>query len=256
MKYAKKILVLLIIVGFLFNIEVAFASDKNTKKDIAQFYHSVMNEDGYITCAIDITEKQNHVFKLDMVFKENINGIDLGFYVSPYILQFMETANMKYDSGFEGSYLYTIGSGKFDSLKDLSFALSRLPFIVIEGDKSEFFAKVDLTVWDDIRKKDNFVDDIYKTNYFLFSYKPLKHMDTNASCFENGMYVWKLNDREIANIYATEEHGYTGLIIIIIGIVIFAVGIYLILKKPFNKKMKRKKNKQDEGYGYQDDYYY
>ena len=142
MKYIKKVMILFVIISVMFNIGTVFAKERDVKKDIAQFYYSVMNENGYITCAIDITEKQNHTFKLDMVFKENINGINLGFYISPYILQFMEVANMKYDSGFEGSYLYTVGSGEYDSLEELSLILSRLPFVKIEGNGMEFLLKL------------------------------------------------------------------------------------------------------------------
>lgn len=275
MKYIKKITILLVLISVMFNVETVFAAEsKDLKKDIAQFHYSVMNESGYITCAIDITEKQNDKFKLDIIFKENINGISLGFYVSPYILQFMEVANMEYDSGFEGSYLYTIGSGEYNSLEELSTILSRLPFVDIEGDGNEFYADIDLTIWDEERKEDNFVDDIYKTNTFIFSYKPLKKMDTNASNFENGTYIWKLKDGEITGIYAIKNSNHAGLIVGIIGIIIFAGGIFIILRNPFknnntHRRSKRnKKNNDDydeynnygayngyEDYGYQDNYY-
>jgi len=259
MKYIKKITILLVFISVIFNIEIVFAAEsKDLKKDIAQFHYSVMNESGYITCAIDITEKQNNKFKLDMVFKENINGIDLGFYVSPYILQFMEVGNMEYDSGFEGSYLYTIGSGEYNSLEELSLILSRLPFIDIEGNGNEFYADIDLTIWDEERKEDNFVDDIYKTNTFIFSYKPLKKMDTNALNFKNGTYIWKLKDGEITGIYAIKNSSHAGLIVAIIGIIIFAGGIFIILRNPFNKRKKIRKNKRYDydNYNYQDDDYY
>ncbi len=258
MKYIKKVIILFVIISVIFNIETVFANEKDIKKDIAQFYYSVMNESGYITCAIDITEKQNNTFKLDIVFKENINGINLGFYISPYILQFMELTDMKYDSAFEGSYLYTIGSGEYDSLEQLSSILSRLPFITMEGDGREFYAEFDLTVWDDIRKKDNFIDDIYKTNYFIFSYKPLKHMDTNATRFKEGTYIWQLEDGKLTGIYALNNKSYAGLIVAIIGIIVFVSGIYIILKNPFNKRKKVRKNKRYnyDNYGYQDDDYY
>lgn len=234
--HLKWIWTLFLIISILMPNQMAFANNEDIKKDIAQFHYSVMNEGGYITCTMDITENPNHTYKLDMMFKENINGVNLGFYTSPYILQFMEVADMEYDSGFEGSYLYTVGSGEFESLEKLSELLSRLTFVSMVADKREFFANIDLTIWDDVRKEDNFVDDIYKTNYFLLSYKPLKEMDTNANRFENGMYIWRLGDGRVTGAYATSKESHAGWIIAIVGIIVFAGGIYLILKNPFKNR--------------------
>ena len=85
-------------------------------------------------------------------------------------------------------------------------------------------------------------------------------MDTNASYFENGIYIWKLRDGEATGIYAIKKESYAGLIIAIIGTIIFATGIYIILRNPFNNNIQRRKNKQNnsydyDDYGYQDNYY-
>lgn len=234
-------------------------SDDDYKREIAQFHYSVMNEDGYITCAIDVTEQENGTFKLDVVFKENIHGINLGFYVSPNIIQFMEDNKINYDSGFVGSYLYTIGSKTFDSLDQLSLTVSQLPFFKMVGEERSFYGEYNLEIWDEIREQDNFVDDIYKTNKFLFSYRPLKKMETNADQFENGVYAWKFEDGEIGAVYATQKKSAGLWIAVIVGVLIFGVIVYIILfGNPLANFGRRKKDDYDDYYGYysDDDYYY
>lgn len=235
-------------------------NDKNYKKEIAQFYYSVMNESGYITCALDITEKEDETYKLDIVFKENIHGINLGFYVTPLVIEFMEANSIDYTSGFAGSYIYTMGTATYDSMGMLAKKVSQLPFIKMAGseEKKGFYAEYDLTIWDSVRKENNFIDDIYKTNNFLISYRPLKKMDTNADKFENGIYVWQLKDEKEGIIYAISKNNRIAWVALGIGGIIFVGGIYLILSgNSFTGQifpLRRNKRQYDDYDGY-DDYY-
>jgi hypothetical protein len=83
-------------------------------------------------------------------------------------------------------------------------------------------------------------------------------MDTNATRFKEGTYIWQLEDGKLTGIYALNNKSYAGLIVAIIGIIVFVSGIYIILKNPFNKRKKVRKNKRYDydNYGYQDDDYY
>jgi len=63
-------------------------------------------------------------------------------------------------------------------------------------------------------------------------------MDTNATRFKEGTYIWQLEDGKLTGIYALNNKSYAGLIVAIIGIIVFVSGIYIILKNPFNKEKK------------------
>ena len=84
-KYRFILFVLCFFVAMLLFTKPVYAEDSNDdyKKEIAQFHYSVMNEGGYIACALDVMENEDGTFKLDMVFKENIHGINLGFMTRP-----------------------------------------------------------------------------------------------------------------------------------------------------------------------------
>lgn len=259
-KYRFILFVLCFFAAMLLFTKPIYAEDSNDdyKKEIAQFHYSVMNEGGYIACALDVMENENGTFKLDVVFKENIHGINLGFYTTPTIIQFMEANDLDFDSGFAGSYLYTIGTGTYNSMDELAIAVSQLPFIKMEAEDKGFYAEYDLTVWDDVRKEDNFVDDIYKTNKFLFSYKPIKTMETNATKFEKGIYAWQFKDGETEAIYALQKGNEGIWIIIILGILVFGGGTYLMLfGNPLANRNGGPKRRRNKGYDdYYDDYYY
>lgn len=238
MKKYKSITLLLILICYTLNsITLCFASvsDKDLSEKLTAFYTSVIQNDGYLSGNIDLIENQNGTITAEIFFKENILGVELGFYVTPNIIKALGMTGINCETRLEGEYIYLTAKKHFNNLEDATLALSGFPFIQFLSYKNNFYFKADMTIWNDIREKDQFVDDIYKTNYFVISYKPIKYMISNAPLFKNGRYSWALKDKKIINGYAEQKKdNYTIIIItiVIIGVIIMISGIILILKNP------------------------
>lgn len=261
MQYMVFFFILLLLMPF---VHTEAKEKKDIETELAEFHYSVMNHGGYITCAIDIVETKKNGYKFEIMFKENITGVDLGFYTTPYIIDFFEKADIKYDSVFQEEYMYSIGSRNFASMEELSETVSMLPFFVMISDENGFYAQIDLTIWDDLRKEEAFIDDIYATNAFLFSFRPLKPKDTNASSYKDGVYAWTPKDGQVTGMYLLNPSGTAGKVILVVGILILAGGVFLIIKNPFQNRnsknnysrrrpVKRQKVQETDEYGYWDD---
>ena len=220
------IIIMIIIVLLNINISQGLKENENDKKitEITQFYESIINSDGYISVIIEITENKKS-YELDFSIKENLSGIDLGFYAVPNIINFFKIENIDYNSYFQNNYIYVLGKKEYKTLEELAQSLSTLSFIKMIADKNSFFAEINTTIWDEERKN-SFIDDIYKTNKFVFSYKPLKYMDTNSNQFKEGTYIWKIKDKEITGLYANRKEKKYWLILVfsILIIILFCVG--------------------------------
>ena len=257
MKGLRKFFIFVMMISILLPSSVVQAkSTDTTANEMAKFYKSVMTNDGYITCTIDILHHKNNTYTVDMVFQENILGIDIGFYSSPYILKFMDSIEMEYSSAFEGDYLVTIGSKHYKTLEEVGNQLSVLPFFEMTSDSKGLFAEMDLTIWDSERKKDEFVDDIYGTNYFVFSYQTSDEVETNANQYVNGTSIWKGRDGEVGGYYVLFHKSPVGTIVSVLFFIIFILFIIMVIIRFVSFRLNRRKSKHSSSdYGYEDDYY-
>lgn len=230
---------------------VPVKAEENVLTNIQQFHAAVLQNGGYINMNIEVSEGKDNAYTMKLYMKENIMGVKLGFYATPSVLKILDQQKIQYKSSVDGMFMYTIAEANFNSIDDVSTAVSNLPFITMAGKDKNIYAEANLNLWNNERK-DKLVDEIYKTNKIAFSLKPKKVMQTNADNFKDGTYNWILKDKDITKIAAVSK-GSNVLGYIIFFSIIGIGTILLIYFKPW-KYIKKRSNRNDyddynNGYG-------
>ncbi|QUH21966.1 hypothetical protein [Alkaliphilus sp. B6464] len=259
----KKIIKYVLIMCILFNLAgstTTFAANKSEEM-IKTFYNSVTSEGGYINYVIGIVENKNGTYSLNLFIKENITGIELGFFASPSIMKSLEDTDIQYEPYVENKFFYIKGEKIYSSLNEISVDLVQFSFIELVQIDNFIMGSADLTIWDNLMKNNKLIDSIYSTNRYVFSYRPLKISHGNYTGINNGEYVWILeNGKKNDIIIETKNSRSSMTTIIILGILVLGGGLFFILGGSINLnkiKMSRDKKKNNSQYGdnYYDDYY-
>lgn len=218
----KKIIILIILLTLTSGIASA---------DETLFLDSI-KDGGYINYGIEIVENKDDTYFLSIMVKENMLGVEQGFFSSPNILANFETNDLKPKTYIEGEFFYIMYDKKFSSFEALGEELYQISGFLFVKEKNELGGIVDLSIWNEKRENDEVLDFVYSTNNYIFSYRPLKKIVGNYSEKIDLHYVWTL-DNSIQNLIVTKpaDNLVTIIIISAIGVVIVLVGGFLILRK-------------------------
>jgi len=196
------------------------------------FLDSIKDNGGYINYGIEIAENKDGTFQLSIMVKENMLGVDQGFFSSPNILANYEAGGLKPKTYIEGEYFYIMYDRKYDSFEALGKELYLISGFIFVKEDGKLGGIVDLSLWNEERSKDEVLNYVYSTNKYLFSYKPLKKIDGNYTVKTDTHYVWAL-DTTIQNLIITKPVSNLKIIIpiVIIGGILFLIGGFLILRR-------------------------
>lgn len=224
----KKIIVLITLI--VLSLGISFAEEPTIE---SIFIESITEEgEAYISYGIEVSEHQDGTYTLSVLTKENILGVDLGFFASPSILKNFESTEIKPQTYIEGAYFYIISEKKYDKFDELSKDLQFVTGYRLAKDGDKLLGEVDLSIWNEERKEDEVLNLVYSTNRYLFSYKPLKKISGNYSDVNEAYYIWNFENDSENYIYA-EPVSNIGTIatIVIIGILFFSLITFIIIRK-------------------------
>ena len=223
----KKILII-----FLFSISlfsVSFAEDV-TPESI--FLESVIQDGGYINYGVEISENKDGTYDLSIMVKENLLGVDIGFFASPNILKNFEATKVKPQTYMAEEYFYIMAEKRYSDFESLSKDLNLISGFEIAKKENELIGKVDLSIWNEERKEDEILNVVYSTNKYLFSYNPLKKIEGNYSDISEENYVWMFENDSVNYLFAQPVNSFGTIIFIIItGLIFFGLVVFVIIRK-------------------------
>ena len=221
-------------------------------------------KDGYLNSHILIEQKRNNKFELNGVISENIQGMDLGFYLIPEIKGVLD--NVGFETFVETKNNRSILTFKetSDDLGNLLNRISLLPFInidfVTDGEDNYIISgNFNTNILSDIREENKFVDDIFNTNNYTFRFKPYSEesiSNISTTIVDGDDYlVWAAINNESSEILlSTYSTKGIPIYIILILVIIIITTLTVIF---FNKKKKKNNysnNSYDDNYNYYNEY--
>lgn len=248
-----------------------FATDEKLEKFVTTCF-----EDGYLYSNIKIKQINNMDYKIDFIYRENIVGMDYGFYLLPSMLETLTQLGLYHETYAQGNYAYISFSYTTDNLQYELKRLSILPYInvssYINEDSKEnvLVGEFPDTFFKEEMENNELVKDIMNSSYFSFEYKPIDdgNFSSNAPMkSDDGYYIWCKNgsvNTDIKAISAPISEGWflffelliVLIIISIIGTISFVVYKHIVKKRKekYNSSY-RYNNEINDSYSYEDDYY-
>lgn len=269
MKQIKRIVISLLlgISIILMPLSNIYAAEEDISTKLKNFVESCY-EDGYMNSTLRVTQITNTKYKINFFYKENIEGMDLGFYVFPSVCETLKNIDIDYDTYAKGNYAYVISEFYTNNLHYDLQRLSVLPFITVNAyineDTKENVIKgnFDTSFYREEREENELINDIFSTNYFSFEYLPIdtKNFNSNAPMISNDDYfVWFSSGEynyEIDGISVPVNDALlivAKIVIIVICFVVLFLLIFIIIK--LIKKKKNDKNDNNESlYDIYDEY--
>lgn len=240
-KFKSKIKILFVLLLSVISLKSNIYALEET--EIKNFYNSTL-QNGYINLLVDIKENINDNIEFTLLFKENILGIDYGFYTTPYVLEVFKNTGYQPDLFFDEEYACIKVEAKIKNLNALFSTLNCLPFLEFEGYNNSketiFSGRLTNSQFTETRNSDSVVDKIYATNKVVFSYTPNIISRSNSQDIDsNNKHTWVLsgdqeNDTEIA--FLKEKNNAFIFISLCIIILSFGIIIFIIFKIKSNSK--------------------
>ncbi|MFW6015312.1 MAG: hypothetical protein ACOCRK_02680 [bacterium] len=240
MKKIRTILIAVLLLSSLLSLKIKAAEDIDKDKSLITFYEEVI-ENGYINCYMDLYENKDKTYTFKLIYEENILGVNLGFYSTPYITKSFDAMGIPYDVVFSDTHSYLTVNTTFNNLEATTIRISAIPFLNIFGTNGNMIGEFKGDAWNDIREKNEIIDDIYKTNFIVFRYHPLEYLKSNSDKYENGTYIWYMYDKFNTPIVLEPKVKVSGgglIIKIVAGAISFIILIILIIRL-INKRKKK-----------------
>lgn len=200
MKIIKKTIINFLLIITFCNIGIisldkkVFAADEKLETFIATSL-----DKGYLNSTIEIVQISNNKYKVDLIIKENILGMNYGFYITPAIVESLSAVGFECETIIDNQYAYNTFSTTTKNLGELLNRLSILPFIdfnyYISEDTKEQILKGNFQedFYQDEREINQLIDDLFESNMFVLRFKPLsdKYFYSDAPLKnDDGYYIW------------------------------------------------------------------
>lgn len=238
MKYFTKVLFIILISSYLL-----FPRNVNASTNQFENFIAAINDGGYITSQIDITEYNRNYYGVNFMMKENIQGIDYGFYATPNLVNGLKTLGFNPETYIEDDYIYTSFIYEDKNIEDILNKLSIIPFIDIAAEKETLNDNlyilgqfIDIPTY--LELDDEITKTVYSTNKYIFTYTP---SDRGAVSNADGVvgkntFSWTSDGSDKKIISIGEENNR--IIKFIIVIIIFGGigGVLLFIKTRKNNK--------------------
>lgn len=226
---------------------------------------------GYLNSTLEIIQTSNHKYDINFLVKENILGINYGFYLTPSVVESLTSVGFECETFVDQQYAYSVFTTTTKNLGEVAARISVLPYIdldyYIDKDTKEqiITGKFQEDFFKEERKSNEMLDTLFGSNLIAFKFKPLSDdlFSSNAPLKDkDGFYLWVYSQENNSNDFSglikptpviVNILAYTA-ILLVVGILVFLV-IKLINKK--NGKNKKDYNNYDNyDNGYNNNYNY
>lgn len=154
---------------------------------------------GYLNSAIEITQVSKHKYDVVFLVKENILGINYGFYLTPSIVESLTKMGFECETVIDEQYAYNMFKIRTNNLSDILTRLSVLPYIdfeyyideeskeqILKGNFQDDFFKEE-------RASNEMLNTLFESNMTTLRFKPMSEQlfMSNAPLKDDyGFYVW------------------------------------------------------------------
>lgn len=255
-----------IITLFSSNVFAAETTTSSTDEKLTKFVQTSA-EEGYLNINLNIVQLSNKKYRISFYYKENLTGMDYGFYLLPTVKNTIESLGYDCKVTTKENYGTITFSYTTKNIQKELTKLSTLPFITLNGyvDEDSYELLIDGSfdeeLFKELRENNEFIRDILGTNKYTFTFSPIvKNLSSSNSPYlnKNNDYVWISTDEVYPDISIICKPLTKGTIIleyILIGFIILLIIVLIIfIIRKINKK--RNNNYYDDDYdNYHDDYY-
>lgn len=196
----NKSIIFLTFLSLFFMINVCFSNKVYAAEDAKlNTFIATSIDKGYLNSTLEISQVSNHKYKVDFLVKENILGINYGFYLTPTIIESLTNVGFECETFVDEQYAYSVFSITTKNLGEVANKISILPYIdleyYIDEDSKEQILKG--TFQEDFfkeeRKSNKMLNTLFESNLITFKFKPISEslLTSNAPLKDkDNFYLW------------------------------------------------------------------
>lgn len=259
----NKSIMFLTFLSLFFIINLCFSNKVYAEDTKLNTFIATSIDKGYLNSTLEVTQVSNHKYKVDFLVKENILGINYGFYLTPTIIESLTNVGFECETFVDEQYAYSIFSITTKNLGEVANRISILPYIdleyYIDEDSKEQILKG--TFQEDFfkeeRKSNKMLDTLFESNLIAFKFKPISDslLMSNAPLKDKeNFYLWVYSKANISSEFSCLIKPVPAYIYAFIYICLFLV-ISLITYILFYFIRKRKDNNKFDNQDYSNDDY-